>query len=148
MTTEARATVHVQRRYDASPRSVFDAWVDPAKVRKWIAAPNVGDEAVKIDLKAKVGHPFRLVVRRGSEEVSHTGEYLEVVPSRRLVFTWVVPVVSKETTLVSVDLSPSPGIRGGTHLALKHERVLPTDTSRTEARWCGILEAIAAIVHP
>jgi uncharacterized protein YndB with AHSA1/START domain len=148
MTSESRATVRVQRRFDASPRNVFDAWVDPSKVRRWLAAPNVGDEAVRVDLKAKVGHAFHLVVRRGGEEVSHTGEYIEVVPARRLVFTWVIPAVSKETTLVSVDLTPSPGISGGTHLLLKHERVLPAESVGTEARWSGILEAIASIVHP
>ena len=148
MSRESRATVLVQRRFDAPPGRVFDAWVDPMKVQKWIAAPSLDDVEVRVDLKARVGRPFRIIVRREGEEISHSGEYLELVRARRLVFTWVVPVVSKETTLVTIDLSPVPSLWGGTDLALRHERVLPTETGRTEARWQSILDAIATIVQP
>ena len=145
---ESRATVLVRRRFDASPKRVFDAWVDPAKVQKWIGAQALGDEAVRVDLRARVGQSFLLIVRRAGEEIAHSGEYIEVVPARRLVFTWVVPAVSKETTLVSIDLAPIPSVWGGTDLVLKHERVLPADAVQTEARWGGVLDAIAAIALP
>jgi uncharacterized protein YndB with AHSA1/START domain len=145
---EGRATVQVRRRFDASPKRVFDAWVAPAEIQKWIEAQTFGDEAVRVDVRARVGQPFRLIVRRGGEEISHSGEYVELRPSRRLVFTWVVPSVSKETTLVSIDLTPVPSVWGGTDLVLKHERVLPADTAQTEATWLRVLEAIAMIIHP
>jgi uncharacterized protein YndB with AHSA1/START domain len=148
MTNESRATVQVQRRFDVPPWAVFDALVDPAKVRTWIAAPNLTDESVRIDLKARVGRAFCFIVGRGAAEVTHSGEYLEVDRPERLVFTWVVSSVSKETTLVRIDLKPVASAWGGTDLVLSHERVLPSDLARTEARWSDILEAIATIVQP
>ena len=147
MTTEKRATIRLERRFQATPRRVFEAWTDPGKVEKWIASATSGEETVRIDLKARVGKAFTLLVQRGDELVSHSGEFLEVVPGRRLVFTWVVSVISKETTLVSVDLNPVPSIYGGTDLLLTHERILPTEMSRTAAKWNDILGSIAALVH-
>jgi uncharacterized protein YndB with AHSA1/START domain len=141
--TEERATVRLTRRFGAAPTSVFRAWTEPRKAQIWIAPPASGDETVSVDINARVGRPFALVVRRGGEEVRHAGEYLEVVKPRRLVFTWVVPAVSKETTLVSIDLQP---VWSGTNLTLTHERVLPVDRGRTEARWSGILDAIATLL--
>jgi uncharacterized protein YndB with AHSA1/START domain len=147
MTTERRATVHVKRRFEALPARVFDAWIDPRKVRCWIGAPAAGEEVARLALKPRVGQTFSFVVHRGHDEILHSGEYIEIVRAQRLVFTLVVPNVSKETTLVSIDLSPVPGVARWTDLALRHERVLPAALSRTEARWNGVLDEIATIVH-
>ena len=144
MTIEERATVNLTRSFGAPPDRVFQTWVDPKKAQRWIARPHLGEEVVRADIKARVGRTFSLVVRRDGDEIRHSGEYIEVVRPRRLVFTWVVPNVSKETTLVSIDLSPAWG--GATDLALKHERILPAERSRTEARWAGILDVIATMV--
>jgi uncharacterized protein YndB with AHSA1/START domain len=143
MTTEERATVRLTRHFDRPAARVFQAWTDPAQVQAWIASPESGDTLVRVDLNPRVGRSFALVVRRDGEEVRNEGEYIEVVKPRRLVFTWVVPVISKETTLVSIDLQ---SVWSGTDLTLKHERVLPADRIRTEARWAAILDTIASLV--
>jgi len=148
MTTEERATVRVTRRYVASAMRVFEAWVDPPRIERWITALAPQDEVVRFAVKPRVRHAFVLVVRRGREEVSYSGEYLEIIRPQRIVFTWVEPVVSKETMLVSIELSPVPSAFGGTDLLLRHERVLPSEANRTEARWSAVLDAIAAMVEP
>jgi uncharacterized protein YndB with AHSA1/START domain len=148
MAPEARTSVQVERRFAAHPKRVFDAWLDLAAVRAWFPALAGGGEVVRLDWRARSGVPFEVVVRRGQDEVAHVGEYLDVVLARRLVFTWVVPVVSKETMLVTVDLAPAPGAWGGTDLALKHERVVVAQAQGTEARWQAALDAIGAIVDP
>ena len=144
MKHEERSIVRVSRRFGAAPSRVFQAWTDPSKAQTWMAPPASGDEIVRVDIDPRVGRPFTLVVRRGGEEVRHSGEYLEVVKPRRLVFTWVVLAISKETTLVSIDLRP---VWSGTDLTLKHERVLPADRGCTEARWSGTLDAIATLLR-
>jgi uncharacterized protein YndB with AHSA1/START domain len=143
ITTEERTTVRLTRRFDRPPARVFQAWTDPAKVQAWAASPDSGEALVRVELNPRVGRSFALVVRRAGEEVRHSGEYIEVVKPRRLVFTWVVAAVSKETTLVSIDLQ---AVWSGTDLTLKHERVLPAERTRTEARWAGILDTIASLV--
>jgi uncharacterized protein YndB with AHSA1/START domain len=147
MVSGRRTSVQIQRRFAAHPKRVFDAWVEPAIVRKWFPAVHPGgQEVVRIDWRGRKGVAFNVVVRRGAGEVEHAGEFLEVVPARRLVFTWVVPAVSKETMLVSVDLAPAPGAWGGTDLTLKHERVVVADVESVETRWQAALDAIGEIV--
>ena len=142
--TEERATVSLVRRFDASPSRLFQAWVDPRKARAWMPLLVPGAEIVRTDINARAGRPFKIVVLQSGREVSHAGEYVEVARARRIVFTWVVPGVSKETTLVSIDFHPA---WNGTELTLKHERVLPSDAARAEETWGRILDAIAALLR-
>ena len=96
---QARAT----RRFRASAEEVFDAWLDPALVREWFG-PGLG-EMTRVDIDARVGGTFWLVQRRAAGDAVHTGEYLEIDPPRRLVFTWRTPPLT-DTSRVIVDIQP------------------------------------------
>jgi len=116
------------------------AWLDPEKVRRWFA-PGLG-EMVRIEIDARVGGTFSFVQRRGSDDVDHTGEYLELVRPRRLAFSWGVrntPDVSR----VLVEIMP---LGTGCDLALTHELdpAWADFASRAEAAWAAMLDAMAA----
>jgi uncharacterized protein YndB with AHSA1/START domain len=140
---EQRATVRVVRRFDAPPLRVFQVWLDPRKARAWMAALVPDAEIVRVDINPRVGRAFKIVVRESGGEILHVGEFVEVARSRRLVFTWVVPGVSKETTLVSLDIRAA---WGGTELTLTHERVLPTDAARAEATWERVFDSVVTLL--
>jgi len=142
-----RTTIRLQRRYQAPARRVFEAWTDPAKVRIWLAASEPTGDVLRIELKVKVGAPFLFVVRSRERNHSYAGEYLEVDRPRRLVFTWVAAAVSKETTRVSVEMSPAVTVAGGTDVWLTHERVVPAETAHVEAKWSSILDAIGVLLQ-
>jgi uncharacterized protein YndB with AHSA1/START domain len=63
-------------RIAASPETVFPYFTDPARIVRW-----KGEEAT---LKPEAGGVYR--VKMGENVV--LGEYLEVDPPRRVVFTW------------------------------------------------------------
>src|SRR5256885_5071129 len=79
--------LRVIRRYGVPPRRVFDAWLDPAVARLWLfATASRPLEHVAID--ARVNGSFRFVDRgSGGNTTEYTGEYIEIGPARRLVFT-------------------------------------------------------------
>jgi uncharacterized protein YndB with AHSA1/START domain len=139
MKIDEQASVRVTRRFTASAERVFDAWLDPEKVGRWLFATPTG-EMVRVEIDPRVGGRFTIVERRDGEDVEHTGEYLEIDRSRRLVFTFSVPKYSDVETLVTVDIVP---LHSGCELALLHERVLPEYRDRTESGWSGILDALA-----
>ena len=81
-------TVLLARRIDAHPERVFDAFLDPQKVQKWIRAGSREDEITNIDIDARVGGTFSFLVQRHGEDVDHVGGYVEIDRPRRLAFTW------------------------------------------------------------
>ncbi len=79
--------VVVEGYFPAAPATVFRAWTDPDIVMKWFGPrPNSLHSAI-IDLRQ--GGAWRFLEFKDDEKsVWFEGEYLEVEPNRRLVFTW------------------------------------------------------------
>jgi uncharacterized protein YndB with AHSA1/START domain len=139
MDTGTLVTVRVTRPCDAAPERVFDAWLDPGIVGKFLFATPAG-RMVRVAIDARVGGRFVLVDRRGGEDIEHCGEYLAIDRPRRLVFNFTVPKFSAQSTRVAVDIAPAGT---GSTLTLAHEGVLPDYAERTEAGWAGIIDALA-----
>lgn len=142
MSDEQRIVVHLARRFDVSPRRLFDVWTDPRKVRAWLTTPPIAIEIVDLVLRARTGRGYMLEIRSGDRTAAYAGEYVEVVAGQRLAFTWVDPAVSKETTLVTVSFQSIPSAWAATDLRIEHARVQPAEAPRTEARWGAALDAL------
>ena len=108
--------VHRELRIDAAPSTVFAFLTDPAKMVRWM-----GIEAV---LDPRPGGDYGVTINRHDRV---RGEVLEIVPDRRLVFTWgweggALPVGPGESR-VEISLEPDGD---GTLLRLAH-RNLPRE---------------------
>ncbi|HEX7048502.1 MAG TPA: SRPBCC family protein [Gammaproteobacteria bacterium] len=146
MFSEPPVEVRVTRHFNAPPERVFDAWLDPVMLRRWMFGPEVRDEeVVRLTLDARVGGRFSFVVRRDEEIIDHVGEYLEIARPRRLVFTWGIAGVSVDESRVVIEMKPTDA---GCEFVLTHE--LDPDwadyADRTQAGWTHMLEALAKIV--
>lgn len=130
----------VERRIAAPPERVFDAWLDPASVGRWLfATPDGVMEQVEID--ARVGGRFLIAERRGGEVAEHFGEYLEIKRPHRLVFTFAA-IRDSGTTRVTVTIVPDGG--DGSRLTLVHEMdpLWAEYADRTRDGWTMILEGL------
>jgi uncharacterized protein YndB with AHSA1/START domain len=146
MSSQTLRTVQVSHRFEAAPERVYDAWLKPEQVAKWMAAPaqaimGTQDEILHIEVDPRVGGKFSFLVRRQGQEIDHVGEYLEMDRPRRLVFTWGAPVYSSEFSHVSLDLVPDGA---GTLVTLTATNVLAEYAERTQQGWASILGKIAA----
>ncbi|MGQ0573343.1 MAG: SRPBCC family protein [Pseudonocardia sp.] len=115
--------LHVQRRFAAPPERVFAAWTEPEVLRRWWAAgPDWSCTSVETDVR--VGGRYRLAMTGpGTGEHVVGGEYLEVQPPHRLVYTWAWEGADAAgggppTTLVAVEFRPEAG--GGTTVVVTH----------------------------
>ncbi len=103
----------IERTFAAARAMVFEAWTSPEVLRRWWGAgPDWTSPAVEIDLRP--GGRYRLSMRDPSGVVrSVGGEYVEVDPPRRLVYTWAWESHGAENdaaTLVTVEFREvSPG---------------------------------------
>lgn len=144
MATKHKLNVHVERRFSTSPERVFDAWLNPGLLGRWMFGPALREEEiVRLTVDARVGGSFSFVVRRQGIEIDHVGRYLHMNRPHRLVFTWGIAGVSEDQSRVIVDLLP---VGTGCELALTHE-LQPNwadYAAQTEAAWVAMLDALAS----
>jgi uncharacterized protein YndB with AHSA1/START domain len=144
----AAVQVSVTKSFAWPPEQVFDAWLDPAMLGRWMFGPALRDEeVVRIALDPRRGGRFSFVVRRKGREIVHVGEYLEMDRPQRLVFTWAVAPfdrVQGDPSRVVIDIA---GRDGGCELTLVHE--LPPEwahvAARAETEWRRELEALSRL---
>ena len=144
MTTKAAEKTSLQiKRFINAPRSrVYAAWTDPAQLKEWW-----GPESVRTRnfvAEARVGGKYRWdLINQADEEMSVFGEYRELVPEKKIVFTWKWDddeVWENRDSIVTVELSDRDG---GTELLLKHEQ-LPSEESRDRHNegWNSVLDRL------
>jgi len=111
-------TIELERRIDAPPDTVFAFFTDSEKYRQW--------QGLEAELDPRPGGIFR-VVQNEAGYVAR-GEFLEIDPPRRVVFSWgwegIDGLLPGEST-VEVDLVED---RGSTLLRLRHNG-LPSDSA-------------------
>jgi len=142
MDTAPYVEVRVMQRYSVSAKRVFDAWLDPEVAGRWLFA-TASHPMSRVKIDARAGGSFRFVDGRDGDEVEHTGDYIEIVRPRRLVFTLSVENHSRIATRVTIDIVP---LERGCELTLAHEGVPPDRARGTENRWTGMLYGLAAIL--
>ena len=81
------STIHLHRVIAARPEKIYRAFLESDAVASWI--PPYGYLCTVHHLEAKAGGTHRMSFRNFTTGESHAfgGEYLELVPSERLVYT-------------------------------------------------------------
>jgi uncharacterized protein YndB with AHSA1/START domain len=120
---------------EAPPSVVFEFLTDPTKMVRWM-----GTEAV---LEPWPGGRYSVNVT-GYERAS--GQVLEIIPERRLVFSWgwdgaVLPLRPGQST-VEISLQPEGD---GTRLRLTHRRLPPDMHAFHRRGWDYALPRLAAV---
>jgi uncharacterized protein YndB with AHSA1/START domain len=124
-------------RIAASPETVFAYFTDPAKMVQWM-----GTEAT---LDPRPGGVCRI---NPSGHAAMLGEYVEVDPPRRVVFTWgweaEVFSTPPQSTLVEVSLVPDGE---GTVVHLLHRRLQPEAVAVHRTGWEHYLPRLALVAE-
>lgn len=123
----------------APPRMVFEFLVDAQLMAQWIGSFQ--------QIDPQPGGIFQVEVSPGNLA---RGQYTEVVPFRRVAFTWgwsskdpVLAALRPGTSLVEIELEPKDG---GTLLRLQHSH-LPDGLESIHAdRWSVYLGRLAAVI--
>lgn len=127
----------VTRIIPTSQKEAFEAWLDPKVLPKFML-PGEGMGEPKVEVDARVGGSFLILMKAGDQELPHRGEYKEIKRYDRLVFTWlsVFTIPDSTVTLTFEKLGPKE-----TKIVLHHVG-FPNEDSRKnhEGGWSRILE--------
>ena len=139
---EAPAALTLRRVLPATPEEVFDAWTNPDSVRQWLCP---FDTVVsRADMDVRVGGKYRVDMKGAEKTYDHAGQYLEIDPPRRLVFTWISAGTNRETSQVTVELR---AVEGGTELTLTHEGLPGANAVEDHGRgWTGALDNLQEVL--
>lgn len=79
----------VTRTVNGPARIVFDAWTKPELFRRWWVPKSFGLSLLSCEMDVRVGGTYRLVFRHpaSQEPMAFFGQYKEVIPHARLVWT-------------------------------------------------------------
>ena len=131
-------TLRMSRIMPAPREEVFAAWLNAEGMRTWMCPGDIKETDVEID--PRVGGTFHIVMHGVEDTYEMTGEYVEITPPSRIVFTWISHVV--QGSLVTLEFSEKGG---ETELALTHERLGSAEiAAQHESGWGSILDKLAA----
>jgi uncharacterized protein YndB with AHSA1/START domain len=131
------------KRFINAPRSrVYATWTDPAQLKEWWGPESVRTRNFAAEVR--VGGKYRWdLINQEDEEMSVFGEYRELVPEKKIVFTWKWDdddVWENRSSIVTVELSDRDG---GTELLLKHEQLPSTESrDRHDEGWNSVLDRL------
>jgi uncharacterized protein YndB with AHSA1/START domain len=82
------ATLILKRTLNATPERAFKAWTSPEHIQQWMRPePGMVVPLARMDLR--VGGKFRIQMKNpDGEYFTAVGEFREVKPPERLVYTW------------------------------------------------------------
>ena len=140
--TVAEALV-LRRTYPTTRERLFALWTDAASYPRWFGPGDTTIAEATID--ARPGGQYRIAMRSADGEAfTVIGEYRDVRPPERLVFTWTWDDADPGDTtnsLVTIELFE----RGpaSTELVLTHEKLANVESrARHEHGWSLILDQI------
>ncbi len=137
--TMSPLSLKVSRVIKAPRARVFDAWTKPELIMKWLGPNPCQITSARTDLR--VGGEYVFNVRNPEGEKVVQGEYREITPPSRLVFTWfgTCPGAKQtEPTLVTVVLSDK---NGGTEVSITHEGFASAESCDGHNQgWTGSLD--------
>lgn len=115
------------RRFQASPTDVYKAWTKPELMKKWLFTTEATNQSVKNDFQ--IGGMWEIIDRRQGEEYLATGEYLEIDPPHRLVFSFEMPQYNDLQDRIIVWASP---VQDACEMTFKQEIVVTHEEDWTE----------------
>ena len=144
--TTAETTLQIRRTFKAPRELVYQAWTDPAYLAKWYCQSAARHSCDSLTVDLRVGGKLRADLRNNdtNEGYAEIGEYREIIPNEKLVFTfrWEDAEMDCGETLMVVEFFERSG---HTEVVLTHSGFPAAEVcDRHRQGWEGCLDKLAA----
>jgi len=86
-TTDSEDAVVIERTFDAAVDLIWQMWTDPEHFKKWYGPKGFTVPVAEMDVRVGGKRLICMASPDGSMKMWTTGEYTEIVPNERLVYT-------------------------------------------------------------
>lgn len=119
MTGTTDEGIEIDRDFAAPPAAVFAAWTTREHFARWFGGKDIQVPLDSLDFVAEPGRSWtaQMILPDGTT-IDWTGEFVEVAPDRRLVFTITDRPAEPAQATIVVELTP---IAGGTRMHFTQE---------------------------
>jgi uncharacterized protein YndB with AHSA1/START domain len=132
------------RKFNAPPDRVWRALTQPEALKQWMA-PSDEFKVPRAEADLRVGGRYNIVMQSPDGDLHDVrGAYREIVPDRKLVYTWAWKSTPERESLVTIELRP---VDGGTELTLRHEQFFDAEArDKHQHGWNGCLARLERFV--
>ena len=109
VTTPSDREIRMTRLFDAPRQRVFEAMTRPEHVKEWWGRLGDGYSVPVCEIDLRPGGAWRFVNRHPNGEAAFHGEYREIAPPSRLVFTEVFEEFPDSVSVVTAEFSEERG---------------------------------------
>jgi uncharacterized protein YndB with AHSA1/START domain len=109
VTTPSDQEIRMTRLFSAPRQLVFDAMTRPGHVREWWGRLGDGYSVPVCEIDFRVGGKWRFVNRHPRGEAAFHGEYREIAPPDRVVFTEIFEEFPDSVSVVTAELTEEGG---------------------------------------
>jgi uncharacterized protein YndB with AHSA1/START domain len=140
----AKPSITLKRHIKAPPAKVYAAWTQAEQLVRWFGPHETLVDTVKATLDVRVGGKYRASFTTDDGEHHEVGGvYREVIPGRRLQFTWAWHTTPERESLVTITMEPDGA---GTMLTLLHEQLFDQKAADGHKHgWSGTLDKLEAL---
>ena len=110
--------VVITRTYDAPARLLFEAWSKPEHLMKWFGPVGWPLTLCEVDFRKGGRFRFAMTGPSGRQDMPFGGEYLEIVPNRKIVFDNAFEAPGSEKMITTVTFDEKDGRTTLTHHTL------------------------------
>ena len=109
VTTPSDQEIRMTRLFNAPRHLVFEAMTKPEHVKRWWGRLGEGYSVPVCEIDLRPGGAWRFVNRHPKGEVAFYGEYREITPPSRLVFTEIFEQFPDSVSVVTADFTDEGG---------------------------------------
>src|SRR5690554_6101742 len=102
MDNYSTTTLTMTRNFEVASERVFDAWLNPDMMRKWFFTLEGTNQVAQNN--PQVGGTWEIIDQRDGKNYRAIGEYLEIDPPKKLMFTFKMPQFSELEDTITVEL--------------------------------------------
>ena len=101
--------VVITRTYDAPARLLFEAWSKPEHLMKWFGPVGWPLTLCEVDFRKGGRFRFAMTGPSGQQNTPFGGEYLEIVPNRKIVFDNAFEAPGAEKMIMTITFDEKDG---------------------------------------